>query len=101
MSSRVQSAQAQPPVEDGDATASVGAPAWAKAYCGAAHGACWSLDEAQEVPPLVTLNVGDDRLAYRLVHHPRTHRPVRDHLGNYLYLPVRQALQAPLDSYLN
>jgi hypothetical protein len=67
----------------------------ARAYGGPAHGRWWALPSAAAPPDKVVL--GDEAslddegtaTAYVLVHHPRSHRPARDHLGNYLYMPVR------------
>lgn len=69
-----------------------GAPAgrtWcARAYCGPAHGRRWELRAAAAPPSVVELTGGGQRVRYRLVHHPRTRQPARDHLGNFLYMPV-------------
>jgi len=32
--------------------------------------------------------VGGQQFQYRLVYSPQTRQPARDHLGNYLYMPV-------------
>lgn len=60
----------------------------ARAYCGPSHGLCWALDSAAP-PRAVDIGSGKHRVTYRLVHNPRTRRPARDYLGNYLYMPVR------------
>lgn len=64
------------------------ARAEAQAYCGPAHGQRWAVDEQVDVPAVVDLAVaGGSIVRYRLVTHPRTGRPARDHRGRYLYLP--------------
>lgn len=62
-----------------------GATAVARAYGGPAHGQCWPI--ADDDPP-DELDVAPDSPIYRLIHHPGTHEPAKDHLGNYLYMPV-------------
>ena len=57
----------------------------ARAYGGSAHGHRWTVPSAAP-PDQVVLG---DSTCYRLVHAPDTHRPALDHLGNYLYMPVR------------
>jgi hypothetical protein len=59
--------------------------AGARAYGGPAHGHRWAVPAA-DPPDRVVLGAAT---CYRLVHGPRTHLPARDHLGNYLYMPVR------------
>jgi hypothetical protein len=59
----------------------------ARAYCGPAHGQQWPI--GREGPPArVELPGGSSMCPYRLVRHPRTGRPARDHRGNYLYVPI-------------
>ena len=59
----------------------------ARAYCGPAHGQQWPI--GPEGPPAwVELPGGSSSCPYRLVRHPRTGRPARDHRGNYLYVPI-------------
>ena len=59
----------------------------ARAYCGPAHGQEWPI--GPEGPPAwVELPCGRSSCVYRLVRHPRTGRPARDHRGNYLYVPI-------------
>lgn len=58
-----------------------------KAYCGPAHGQQWPVAGAQP-SAWVELPVGASSALYRLVRHRATGRPVRDHLGNYLYVPM-------------
>jgi len=62
----------------------------ARAYCGPAHGRSWPLVSQGPPPRLVDVELGDEVVRYRLVHHPRTRRPVRDHLGTFVYMPVRR-----------
>jgi hypothetical protein len=57
----------------------------ARAYGGPAHGRCWPIED-QDPPAEVA--IVPDGPSYRLIHHPRTHQPAKDHLGNYLYMPV-------------
>lgn len=64
----------------------------ARAYCGPAHGRTWALGPDEAPPALVDVDLGPGTAVYRLVRHPRTRRPVRDHLGSYLYMPVQAAL---------
>lgn len=56
-----------------------------RAYGGPAHGYCWPIDD--EMPP-EALDIAPGHPPYRLIHHPWTHQPAKDHLGNYLYMPV-------------
>ena len=69
--------------------------AGARAYGGPAHGRRWTVPNAAAPPDTVVLeneaaSGGEGMITpYVLVHHPRSHRPARDHLGNYLYMPVR------------
>lgn len=60
----------------------------ARAYCGPAHGHGWTVDPT-DPQPVVQLTVGAVSLCYRLIVHPRTHQPARDHQGRLLYMPVR------------
>lgn len=69
------------------ATARSGAQA-ARAYSGAAHRLCWFLPSEEEAPLAVDLGTDGPTQRYRLVHHPRTRRPARDHLGNLVYMPI-------------
>lgn len=62
----------------------------ARAYCGPAHGRSFPLDGDGPPAPVVHLDVAGEVVAYRLVHHPRTRRPIRDDHGSYLYMPVRR-----------
>lgn len=78
------------PIENAsDENGSTGAPWCARAYCGPAHGQSWPPVPTAGPPPMVELSAGGRRVRYRLVHHPRTRAPATDHLGNYLYMPVR------------
>lgn len=81
-------------------------PQVARAYCGPAHGRTWTVLPDGPPPAVVDVRLDtdsrtgggtgadnppqiDQTVRYRLVHHPRTRRPVRDHAGSYLYMPVR------------
>lgn len=68
------------------------APSPARAYCGPAHGHCWTVDVDGSPPDLVELPVESRPVRYRLTRQPSTGLPVRDHLGNYLYVPVQHDL---------
>jgi hypothetical protein len=59
----------------------------ARAYCGPAHGAQWTVTDP-EPPAWVELPCGASSALYRLVRRPHSARPVRDGLGNYLYVPM-------------
>lgn len=63
-----------------------------RAYCGPAHGHCWDLDPYRPPPWTVDLPGTDQPAVYRLVHAPGSQRPARDHLGNYLYVPMQHDL---------
>jgi hypothetical protein len=39
------------------------------------------------------LDTGARLVRYRLVRQPRNRQPARDHLGNYLYVPVQHDLE--------
>jgi hypothetical protein len=43
----------------------------------------------------VELPCGASSVLYRLVRQPRTGRPARDQLGNYLYVPMIDRHTAP------
>jgi hypothetical protein len=60
----------------------------ARAYCGPAHGWSWSVREQGPPPADVVLEVAAQTVTYRLVRHPRSHRPARDQRGHYLYMPL-------------
>lgn len=60
----------------------------ARAYCGPAHGQCWTVAEGDPPPFAVVLDVARQRVSYRLVHHRQTRDPARDLQGHYLYMPV-------------
>ena len=72
----------------------------ARADCGAAPGRQWALDPDADPPSAVDLPIGEGAaLRYRLIVHPRTLLPARDHQGRYLYLPVRfQPTPLPADA---
>jgi hypothetical protein len=73
------------------------APAQAQAYCGPGHGRRWSVEPGNGPPAVVQLQTPGGICSYRLLVHPRTHGPARDHQGRYPYLPVAGgAVDAPL-----
>ena len=61
----------------------------ARAYCGPAHGQCWTVDADVELQPVVWLRSGTRPAAYRVTFDPVTRKPARDRLGNAVYMPVR------------
>jgi hypothetical protein len=63
-------------------------PAQSQAYCGAGHGRRWSVEPGTAPPELVQVQTPSGVFPYRLLMHPRTRGPARDHLGRYPYLPV-------------
>jgi hypothetical protein len=64
------------------------APGQAQAYCGPAHGQRWLVEAGSGPPAVVQLQTTGGTCAYRLLVHPRTHGPARDHQCRYPYLPV-------------
>lgn len=68
-----------------------------RAYGGPAHGYSWLLAPAAAPLAAVDVVAGHRVVTYRLIHHPHTHLPARDHLGNYLYMPVCAASAAGSD----
>jgi hypothetical protein len=64
------------------------APAQAQAYCGPGHGRRWPVEAGNGPPAVVQLQTPGGICSYRLLVHPRTHGPARDHQGRYPYLPV-------------
>lgn len=83
----VQPLVAEPPTGVGDR--------WARAYCGPAHGRSWPVEQAGAPAPTATLAADGQQMRYRLVLHPQTRRPARDHLGNYLYMFLPRFEHAP------
>ena len=63
-------------------------PAQSQAYCGGGHGRRWPVELGTAPPQLVQVQTPSGALTYRLLMHPRTRGPARDHLGRYPYLPV-------------
>jgi hypothetical protein len=61
----------------------------ARAYCGPAHGQCWTVDTHIELESVVWLGGGGKSAAYHVTFDPVTRRPARDRLGNVVYMPVR------------
>lgn len=62
-----------------------------QAYGGPAHGQYWCLPTTSWPPEEIMLEADGESWCYRLVHHPRTRRPVRDFRNNYLYMQVHPA----------
>ena len=58
-----------------------------RAYCGSAHGQQWTVTD-RDPPDWVELPIGSSSVLYRLARQPRSGRPARDQLGNYLYVPM-------------
>jgi hypothetical protein len=61
----------------------------ARAYCGPAHGQCWTVDADIDLQLVVWLEGGEGSAAYQVTFDPLTRRPARDRLGNVVYMPVR------------
>ena len=61
----------------------------ARAYCGPAHGQCWSVDADIELLSVVWLEDAAGSAAYQVTLDPSTRRPARDRQGNVVYMPVR------------
>ena len=66
----------------------------ARAICGDAHGTRWIIPDVAQPPGTVDLPVLGAKTAYRLVRERSTGRPVRDHEGSFMYLPVAQGVAA-------
>jgi hypothetical protein len=66
-------------------------PAQAQAYCGPGHGRRWPVEPGIGPPDVVQLQTTRGVWSYRLLVHPRTHGPARDHQGRYSYLPLDRA----------
>ena len=65
----------------------------ARAYCGPAHGQSWQVDPHRPPPWTVDLRVDGQPIAvYRLVLRPRSQHPMRNHLGEFLYVPMQYNL---------
>jgi hypothetical protein len=69
------------------------APAQSQAYCGPGHGQQWSVEPGSGPPAVVALQTPGGVCFYRLLVHPRTHGPARDHHGRYPYLPIALGTQ--------
>lgn len=65
----------------------------ARAYCGPAHGHAWPVDVQGPLLSVVWLGDPTDPTPYRLIMSRRPGRPARDHLGNYVYLPMPRSGQ--------
>jgi hypothetical protein len=68
-------------------------PAESQAYCGPGHGQRWPVEPGSRPPDVVALLTPGGICSYRLLVHPRTHGPARDHQGRYPYLPVAPSSQ--------
>ena len=62
------------------------APAQSQAYCGPGHGQRWPVEPGSRPPGVVALQTPGGICSYRLLVHPRTHGPARDHQGRYPHL---------------
>jgi hypothetical protein len=62
-----------------------------QAYCGPGHGRRWPVEPGDGPADVVQVQTTTGVWSYRLLVHPRTHRPARDHQGRYPYLPVAPA----------
>lgn len=94
---RVHTRRRSPPLFADGATGSVPVHGWssvgtslaqAQAYCGPGHGQRWPVDPGIWLPAVVELMTPGGLWDYRLLVHPRTLGPARDHQGRYPYLPV-------------
>jgi hypothetical protein len=64
------------------------ASAQSQAYCGPGHGQRWHVEAGGRPSDVVVLQTSGGVCSYRLLVHPRTRGPARDHQGRYPYLPV-------------
>ena len=65
----------------------------ARAYCGPAHGRAWQVNAHRPPPWTVDLHVDGQPIAvYRLVLRPRSRHPMRNQLGEFLYVPMQYDL---------
>lgn len=65
----------------------------ARAYCGPAHGRSWRVHPDRPPPWTVDLPVDGQPIAvYRLVLRPRSRHPMRNQLGEFLYVPMQYDL---------
>jgi hypothetical protein len=62
-----------------------------RAYCGPGHGRRWPVEPGGGPADVVQVQTTTGVWSYRLLVHPRTHGPARDHQGRYPYLPVAPA----------
>jgi hypothetical protein len=75
---------------DPAAVSSEPAQAQAQAYCGPGHGRRWPVEPGDGPADVVRLQT-TGVWSYRLLVHPRTQGPARDHQGRYPYLPIALA----------
>jgi hypothetical protein len=66
-------------------------PAQAQAYCGPGHGRRWPVEPGDGPADVVQVQTTTGVWSYRLLVHPHTHGPARDHQGRYPYLPIALA----------
>jgi hypothetical protein len=66
-------------------------PAQSQAYCGPGHGRRWPVELGVGPADVVQVQTTTGVWSYRLLVHPGTHCPARDHQGRYPYLPVALA----------
>lgn len=66
-------------------------PSMAAAYCGAAHGLTWQIEQEDGATPaeIVELVVKDGTAWYRLVRHPSTGAPALDRRRRFIYVPAQ------------
>lgn len=82
----------EPAVLAARSEAATGSDRAARAYSGAAHGRSWTLEGDQSPARVVDLGAGAADMMYRLVLQAGSDQPVRDHRGNYLYVPLQHDL---------
>ncbi|CAB4904070.1 MAG: hypothetical protein F2825_02240 [Actinobacteria bacterium] len=86
---RVRTRRRSGPARSTVALPSAGAGAAARAWCGPGHGQEWTSPPGEVPADVVELaTAADGNWSYRLVLHPVTQRPARDHHGRLVYLPV-------------
>jgi hypothetical protein len=74
-----------------DAAASGRGPGQSQAYCGPGDGRRWRVEPGHRPRDVVELQTASGVWSYRLLVHPETQGPARDHQGRYPYLPVAGA----------
>jgi hypothetical protein len=76
---------------DADPAAVDNEPARSQAYCGPGHGRRWPVELGVGPADVVQVQTTTGAWSYRLLVHPRTQRPARDHQGRFPYLPIALA----------